>query len=638
MPDTFTPEQISQILEEFFRVVGTRQYIGARYVPIFGRKDEDSIEWDNTAPYEPLTIVLYQGNSYTSRQYVPVGVEITNQEFWSVTGNYNAQVEQYRRETQEAAEAAAAAQESADAAQESADAAQESADAAQDDIDTLLPKSAFDATRTVNDALNAIGALLPASDFSASATVKQYVDAQLADNSLNSYHPLTYFGRVVPLAHWLYRYGQGICLLDDTTALVTCTSVSANLAYIYRVDISSGVVVDIMQSEIGHANDMFYDREENVVLVAPSSFAGVPSNDILICSPSTMAILRRVSLDIRPASIFKYDNEYYVCAIQSNVVDIYKYDSSFTNGTLFASIDSVNTGNDSVAQRVRIFNDEIYVLYGGYESQAIYAFDTDGDMLGRIDFDRNVEYFNVTEFEGFDFTSNGDVILYAQCNIAGIYGFYCNAIFGINISGMLLNPKQIVVPNATQANLRISNIENNYNRFIRPNGSNSAQFPSIEEAAACASSGGGSAILLDTDAYWCGKAPIIGTMRSPLYINGNGHTIYAGLPFAGTEFYGAIPFGITCHIFNATVKSSAVTPNLNLRFYDCTFHLKGNSVIDFSNSTNVAPLRFDNSVVLIDTTVTKDEGETTYSILMNKSLLVTPNNNFSYSGQLARVQ
>lgn len=98
MPDTFTPEQIAQILEEFFKVVGTRQYIGARYVPIFGRKDETSIEWDNSAPYEPLTIVLYQGNSYTSRQYVPVGVEITNQEFWALTGNYNAQVEQYRRD------------------------------------------------------------------------------------------------------------------------------------------------------------------------------------------------------------------------------------------------------------------------------------------------------------------------------------------------------------------------------------------------------------------------------------------------------------------------------------------------------------------------------------------------------------
>lgn len=135
MANTFTPEQIAQILEEFFNTVGTRQYIGARYVPLFGRKDEDSIEWDNTGAYEPLTVVLYQGNSYTSRQYVPVGVEISNQEFWALTGNYNAQVEQYRRETA--------------AAREAAETAQSAADAAQADIDTLLPKSAFSATNTV---------------------------------------------------------------------------------------------------------------------------------------------------------------------------------------------------------------------------------------------------------------------------------------------------------------------------------------------------------------------------------------------------------------------------------------------------------------------------------------------------------
>ena len=99
MPNSpFTPEQISQILEEFFRAVGTRQYIGARYIPIFGRKGEDTIQWDNTKPYEPLTIVLYQGNSYTSRQYVPVGVDITNTQFWASTGIYSAQIEQYRQE------------------------------------------------------------------------------------------------------------------------------------------------------------------------------------------------------------------------------------------------------------------------------------------------------------------------------------------------------------------------------------------------------------------------------------------------------------------------------------------------------------------------------------------------------------
>ena len=70
------------------------QYIGARYVPLFA----DPFEWDGSKAYEPLTIVQYQGNSYTSKQAVPIGIDITNAEFWALTGNYNAQVEAYRRE------------------------------------------------------------------------------------------------------------------------------------------------------------------------------------------------------------------------------------------------------------------------------------------------------------------------------------------------------------------------------------------------------------------------------------------------------------------------------------------------------------------------------------------------------------
>ena len=67
-------------------------YIGHRYVPkIFG-------EWSNENTYEGLSIVTYQGASYTSKKHVPVGIDILNEEFWVVTGNYNAQVEAYRQE------------------------------------------------------------------------------------------------------------------------------------------------------------------------------------------------------------------------------------------------------------------------------------------------------------------------------------------------------------------------------------------------------------------------------------------------------------------------------------------------------------------------------------------------------------
>lgn len=70
------------------------QYIGARYVPLFA----DPLQWDSTRAYEPLTIVYDEGNSYTSRQYVPAGKLLTDGAYWALTGNYNAQIEQYRSE------------------------------------------------------------------------------------------------------------------------------------------------------------------------------------------------------------------------------------------------------------------------------------------------------------------------------------------------------------------------------------------------------------------------------------------------------------------------------------------------------------------------------------------------------------
>lgn len=71
-------------------------YIGARYVPrILG-------EWSADMTYEPLDVVLYQGTSYTSRTYVPKGIipSESTQQYWALTGNYNAQVEMYRQEVE----------------------------------------------------------------------------------------------------------------------------------------------------------------------------------------------------------------------------------------------------------------------------------------------------------------------------------------------------------------------------------------------------------------------------------------------------------------------------------------------------------------------------------------------------------
>ena len=72
-----------------------RQYVGARYVPKFA----SPTEWKSGTSYEALTIVTYNNASYTSKVPVPptVGNPADNPDYWALTGNYNAQVEEYRQ-------------------------------------------------------------------------------------------------------------------------------------------------------------------------------------------------------------------------------------------------------------------------------------------------------------------------------------------------------------------------------------------------------------------------------------------------------------------------------------------------------------------------------------------------------------
>nr|DAG64243.1 MAG TPA: nuclear pore complex protein [Caudoviricetes sp.] len=71
---------------------GTSMYIGARYVPVFA----DPVEWDDVREYEPLTIVVHNGDCYTSKCYVPKGAQLPpypegQTKYWVKTSDYNWQ-------------------------------------------------------------------------------------------------------------------------------------------------------------------------------------------------------------------------------------------------------------------------------------------------------------------------------------------------------------------------------------------------------------------------------------------------------------------------------------------------------------------------------------------------------------------
>lgn len=64
------------------------KFIGNRCIPTPEGK------WDKTKEYIGLSVVLDEktGDSYTSKKVVPAGTELTNKDYWALSGQYNAQM------------------------------------------------------------------------------------------------------------------------------------------------------------------------------------------------------------------------------------------------------------------------------------------------------------------------------------------------------------------------------------------------------------------------------------------------------------------------------------------------------------------------------------------------------------------
>jgi hypothetical protein len=73
-------------------------YVGRRYIPkLFQNPNDNSATWINTVSHESLTIVMWQGASYTSRQDVPIGIDINDSRYWTRSADYNAQISIYEQ-------------------------------------------------------------------------------------------------------------------------------------------------------------------------------------------------------------------------------------------------------------------------------------------------------------------------------------------------------------------------------------------------------------------------------------------------------------------------------------------------------------------------------------------------------------
>lgn len=105
--------------------MAVRQYIGARYVPLYVGN------WDDARNYEPLSIVTdANGNSYTSLKDVPAGTALDNRDYWIQTSSFSGAVDQLRRDLN-------AAQSEIDTLQEDVGTIQTNVEAIQTDITSI---------------------------------------------------------------------------------------------------------------------------------------------------------------------------------------------------------------------------------------------------------------------------------------------------------------------------------------------------------------------------------------------------------------------------------------------------------------------------------------------------------------------
>lgn len=496
MSNAFTPEQIAQILEEFFKTVGTRQYIGMRYVPLFGRKDETSIDWDNSAPYEPLTVVIYQGNSYTSRQYVPAGVDITNEAFWALTFNFNAQVELYRRETARALQAAQDAQSDIDTLLPKSSFTSENTvknyiDGAvrevQNDIDTLLPKSAFSAENTVKAYIDNLADVIPSDDFSESDTVKKYIDNKISNISLL---PNKYLGRISYIESAQKATGACTLLSDDILIFTACNNGTTNDVDIYTINLNSKAITSKVTKKWCHANGICYDSHTNKIIVSPNYDyeANQRLNSIYICNATTFDIEDVHTFDFEPHSVAydKDNNKIYI--IGTPETSIYEFNTADGTATLVKTITSAemlqNVESESLFgwQDSSFYNGSIYNLRSDNDGVLIIKIPIKDEPLKFFTFDRHVGSFVDPEPEGITFNSYGNAVI-SGCsyNVTGSTQYFGTIYeLPINTTIALGNIKTDVSNAKSEVVYLNGSLGDNYT--IMPDGTEQYPYPTFVEA------------------------------------------------------------------------------------------------------------------------------------------------------------
>lgn len=440
--------------------MATTQYIGARYVPLFA----DPAEWNSTRTYEALTIVMNEGNSYTSKQYVPKGIDISNEDFWALTGNYNAQVEAYRQ-------------------------------------DVLRYATQVNA---ISAALNSeVERAKSAEESNSEAIATEVERAKSAENKLFSDKKLLHFGAIDLINYTTQCIPQGFCIKNETLICVITNSTDNNDCTVFDVNKKTGAIKKTTQVEWHHANSLAYDKKDNVIYVTPCydySDSKKRLNYILKVNADDYSTIAKIYFDFNPHSI-AIDPVTDNCVItgeRDTGIDFYKinketWETSFMFSLNKEQLNFANNTNMS-SQNVRLYNNKIWYLTSG-NSNTLLQLNFATGVVENVITGLNTSYiYLLREAECFDFTAEGDIYLWS------LSSYYARNNFGVLSMLNVYGNKCVSTYDEQQAGYSLNTyLNSNFNSSICKFGTKDAPFTSIVECLFALKTNNASTILIAND-------------------------------------------------------------------------------------------------------------------------------------------
>ena len=395
--------------------MAVREYIGARYVPLFA----DPLEWDNQRTYEPLTIVLYQGASYTSRQAVPKNIDILNNEYWALTGNYNAQVEQYRAEVRTYDGRITTAQETAEAAQVTAEGAQAAVTA-----EVEAREAAVTAEAEAREAADTAEAeARKAADTQLRSDITEAMD--IVSRNINSKHILGKTITPVYLGDYITNEQANSCCGHGDMIYTFNSNNYDSMGTIRVFNRRQNTKVRELASNVGHAQSAAYNAKNGYIYISPfkeySAGQTLDASYILKYNPSfssrvvIQAPRPMLSISYDPVTEIMYGLAYAPEDTEATLLQLYKIENDAFEFYAPFTIDKPikEYANNELWQDAAVYNN--MMVFTSFTGDA-YVYDiSDPENIALTDTARilSTDINNCWKFgevEGIEFTTEGELL------------------------------------------------------------------------------------------------------------------------------------------------------------------------------------------------------------------------------------